>query len=688
MSIKLNRKGAGLAGEDRVKENQNLEMIEQEFGRMDAVKEDSAAARLSALEALAKADAADSLSKNVQTQLNTIVVSGDSSPQATQASVGARGEDYGGNLKARLDAEFNETAAQLAETSNNLSDIAVYARDFGVKGDGVTDDAAAIAAALNFANGRTVMLPNGTTRISSPINYSGEVNLKGAGNASVLDLSSGGSFNFSSALTAISSLANNIKKGASTITFSTAHGLSEGDAFIVYNPTQFSWSSFRSYYHDGCMFKVEQVVSSTQVKIYGVSPDSYVSADMQVFKINGKGVNLSDFKVKPSATGNVQVWVDGHQGVNLHNIEMPKGAMYTGFEIWRCFDVNIDSLRCEVSSGDAYPVSISNSQKVTISRCPLYSVRHCIALGGRSGNGCVPTRNILVDQCILLNRSSNGIGAADIHGNCENVVYSDCVLNTGANMAGKNVKYVNCTIYGRDPDAFVDGNCIFGSEVAGGVFSIESCRLITDGDGASFGTIHLDVRGRKDDVLISVKDTVIQNSNGFTSVRAVAINVGNDSPSTKRLDIEIDGLRTTNKIFAFLMIVGTNDISGVSSYIVDNIFTPIGASFVGASNVANYNVPMRLQRQTGVQELTAAVSTASTVGTSQTYKYKYPKQPHAQVSAGSNVDRILNGNKILIPGLYRVNETLIRPYISTGDTTQWTNTVVTNVMWEVGISEV
>ena len=64
MSIKLNRKGAGLAGEDRVKENQNLEMIEQEFGRMDAVKEDSAAARLSALEALAKADAALHLPAN------------------------------------------------------------------------------------------------------------------------------------------------------------------------------------------------------------------------------------------------------------------------------------------------------------------------------------------------------------------------------------------------------------------------------------------------------------------------------------------------------------------------------------------------------------------------------------------------------------------------------------------------
>lgn len=116
MSIKLNRKGAGLAGEDRVKENQNLEMIEQEFNSLDSIKEDSAAAKLSALEALAKADAADSLSRNVQTQLNTIVVEGDSSPQAEQASVGAGGEDYGGNLKARLDAEYNQTATQLAET--------------------------------------------------------------------------------------------------------------------------------------------------------------------------------------------------------------------------------------------------------------------------------------------------------------------------------------------------------------------------------------------------------------------------------------------------------------------------------------------------------------------------------------------------------------------------------------------
>lgn len=51
---------------------------------------------------------------NLQTQVNTLVVSGDSSPQAQQASVGADGTNYNGNLKARLDSEYNNVTAQLA----------------------------------------------------------------------------------------------------------------------------------------------------------------------------------------------------------------------------------------------------------------------------------------------------------------------------------------------------------------------------------------------------------------------------------------------------------------------------------------------------------------------------------------------------------------------------------------------
>src|SRR5690606_21902553 len=50
---------------------------------------------------------------NIQAQVNTLVVNGDSSPAAAQAAVDAKGVDKG-NLKQRLDDDYNELSSQLA----------------------------------------------------------------------------------------------------------------------------------------------------------------------------------------------------------------------------------------------------------------------------------------------------------------------------------------------------------------------------------------------------------------------------------------------------------------------------------------------------------------------------------------------------------------------------------------------
>jgi hypothetical protein len=106
-----------------------------------------------------------------QAQINALVVNGDSSPQAAQASVGADNTDYGGNLKARLDAEYNktnqkiddnqaDTAAQLADTQNSIGvSISQFPR-LEVE----TDDTGRLARAAQFveqAGGGKVVLPPG-----------------------------------------------------------------------------------------------------------------------------------------------------------------------------------------------------------------------------------------------------------------------------------------------------------------------------------------------------------------------------------------------------------------------------------------------------------------------------------------------------------------------------------------------
>lgn len=82
--------GIGIDRDFRNDFNDNLKYIEDDFKEVKASNE------------------------NLQQQVNKLVVEGDSSPQAIQASISANGTDYNGNLKARLDAEYNTVTAQLA----------------------------------------------------------------------------------------------------------------------------------------------------------------------------------------------------------------------------------------------------------------------------------------------------------------------------------------------------------------------------------------------------------------------------------------------------------------------------------------------------------------------------------------------------------------------------------------------
>ncbi|WP_419962190.1 glycosyl hydrolase family 28-related protein [Psychrobacillus sp. BM2] len=113
---------------------------------------------------------------NLQAQVNKLVVEGDSSPQAAQASVGSDGTIYP-TLKARLDKENNSVTAQLA-------DIAINVTTFGAKFDNTTDDISSINQTIQHVKGLgggTVLLPRGYAKISSPINHESNVILKGAG---------------------------------------------------------------------------------------------------------------------------------------------------------------------------------------------------------------------------------------------------------------------------------------------------------------------------------------------------------------------------------------------------------------------------------------------------------------------------------------------------------------------------
>ena len=103
-----------------------------------------------------KAKRAQQKADDVQTQLDQVVIDGDSSVEAAQARVDRKGRTHD-TLKENLDVNFSEVDAQLAQ-------IATYAKNFGAKGDGVTDDTKSINDAIQFCKekgGGTVLLGDG-----------------------------------------------------------------------------------------------------------------------------------------------------------------------------------------------------------------------------------------------------------------------------------------------------------------------------------------------------------------------------------------------------------------------------------------------------------------------------------------------------------------------------------------------
>lgn len=140
--------------------NEGREKLNEAIKDADKAKADAGVAVDTANQALAN-------SESTQTQLDTIVIDGDSSVEAAQARVDEKGVSHS-TLKARIDDGFEKTTAQLADIEEDLEQRSVNVKRFGAKGDGTTDDTSSINTAIEFAkqNRRSVYFPSGEYLVS------------------------------------------------------------------------------------------------------------------------------------------------------------------------------------------------------------------------------------------------------------------------------------------------------------------------------------------------------------------------------------------------------------------------------------------------------------------------------------------------------------------------------------------
>lgn len=136
--------------------NEGREKLNAAIDGANAADVTSKAADTKATQALAN-------SESTQTQLDTIVIDGDSSVEAAQARVDEKGVPHT-TLKARIDDGFEKTSQQLAENTKDIRERGLNFKTLGAKGDGISDDTPILMNVIS--EGNTVYVPSGNYKIN------------------------------------------------------------------------------------------------------------------------------------------------------------------------------------------------------------------------------------------------------------------------------------------------------------------------------------------------------------------------------------------------------------------------------------------------------------------------------------------------------------------------------------------
>lgn len=338
---------------------------------------------------------------------------------------------------------------------------------FGAKGDGASDDTIAMqrfAAAQAFYLKR---IPAGRFLVTEAIDFRPGDVVEGDGPNSVIVADSSGwtaeyVVGVTGALVAMPALSADIQRGASSFTAVSAPPIQAGDVGVIFNPANWSFSPWRTYYRAGEFFRVNGVAGNV-VRMMGVSYAGYAAAQVTMHKLVGPSTRFSAFHIQQPPTQNSGLRVALIDTPIIRDITTSGSSTYCGIELDRCFDARVESNAFQASPAvdDEYGLLVSNCQGGTLTGA-FYGGRHGIAFGGGSAAGSVPCRGITVMASSMGNNAPTG--SQDLHGNTENILFIGGTFANGGIIGGRNHRFVGCSFMGN----LNSGVALFAGEPLGG----------------------------------------------------------------------------------------------------------------------------------------------------------------------------------------------------------------------------
>jgi hypothetical protein len=547
-------------------------------------------------------------------------------------------------------------------TLNYIGNANVTVEDFG--GAVNTDCTAAINAAK--AAGVTVLeFPGSYYKINGQVDHTGMI-LQGAGAGTTLDCSAATVLYPLTAQGSIEPIAAEIASfGVQSIVFNASPGVVTGDVINLWDSTENTFSGFRTNYYAGEWCEVLTVVPVSDTYVVNLKSPLYGTYMLES--------TLKAYVLASSSPSGIRrCTIQNNNGlVNDSNIAMASmlqnpiyeevtivGGKLSGLLIDRCYGgkiINCDSIGPPYTPApgvDPYCILISNSQDIRITGGQHFCGWQPISFGGgapTSDYGYVPSRNCIVDGCTLRNDPLSLVATADMHGNCQDIVYVNCTIFGGATWSGAGGGYDNCIIYGNavqnpnpgtPPPSTVGGACVISAELLGGTYFLRNCKVITflDPSSSGYGVIDVGANNSNNICAYTVYDChfIVENTqfilNGTTS-STVLFSLKNDGGGTHNVNVKISdiSIATPSQQTILFMSFNTDTLGGsvASKYIVVDNISCTTSGMTLADLDANYiGFNLRMQRQSGLVPGLATVAWSNSVVTpAQTFNFSYPRYP-------------------------------------------------------------
>jgi hypothetical protein len=387
-----------------------------------------------------------------------------------------------GDVPRRVGDVESALLARLGSSAGSMFNVAE--QPYNAKGDGTTDDAGAIQAAVTAASalpyGGVVYLPPGDYVVNSIITCTiSRVMIQGAGPGVTRILhgvtgsrgtaSTAAVFKFTGTVPAYASptatLTANVAPSQSqadydngrTLSVNALGGIAAGDVILVgdsYADTfaDSGWANRRR----GELVRVASATGNT-ITLRTSVRDSYTTArSAAVWKptfLTGNAVKDLTIRGRlPLGTGYTPgLYFFACRGVRVENVYL-ENLDSSGIVFARVYDGRIDGctvqdLADEVSEEGArlgYGVVLGNAESVVIDGCRFYRCRHGVTTSGTSGHVGY-TRNVLVAGCLASETTNTGF---DTHPWTSDVSFIGCraerTLGPGYNIRSERTRLLQC----------------------------------------------------------------------------------------------------------------------------------------------------------------------------------------------------------------------------------------------------